>query len=106
MNLEKVYSYSHPTFINSENDSIVQHKQLLQKLIVEEDHIFDPSQGKECASPRQPLDIDYNTEKGKEEDNGIMKNKNTRAQFRALIWKSFALQSKQRGTNICQVTLK
>jgi len=78
---------------------------MLQKLVVEENSVFDSSNAKDRPSPRQPLDIDCKSIEKSKEEATLHENsfQSTKAQFRALIGKNFALQSKQRGTNICQV---
>jgi len=83
----------------------VHHKDLLEKLVIEEQATsFDMAAMQGRVSPRQPMDIDFNSKMDSESEHSHKSApSHTWNQWRALMKKNFALQAKQKGTNICQI---
>ena len=83
----------------------MQHKDLLERLIVEEQtNSIDMAAMQGRVSPRQPMDIDFHAKMDAESEKSQSEApSHTWNQWRALMIKNFALQAKQKGTNICQV---
>jgi len=80
----------------------------LEKLVIDEHASsidFTAMQGR--VSPRQPMDIDFQTNVASDSEQHSNRggSGHTWNQFRALMNKNFSLQAKQKGTNICQVIL-
>lgn len=87
-----------PLQLPTDKNTIVKHKELLERL----NEGGSPSLfGSDAEGADHALNVDI----PKNKKSSKTYQGNFQAQFRAMIGKNWSLQSKQKGTNICQVLL-